>query len=137
MHAQGKDRKNRTNVVALVQVCAIAAAAGFAPLSAAQTVTPGKYVGSYIQDTQPPYRNVGVVLTIARVESEKVQGAASVTGGYCPGLWTMEGTADGTKLMLKSIKGPERLGCSFNIDGDIRGDVIQANVEGNRFQLKK
>jgi hypothetical protein len=137
MNAGRKEQGSRTKGASLVRVCAIAAAASFAPVSLAQTVTAGKYVGSYVQDTQPPYRNVGVVLTIARVESEKVQGAASVTGGYCPGLWTVEGSADGTKLMLKSIKGPERLGCSFNLDGDVRGDVIQANVEGNRFQLKK
>ena len=137
MNKGTKGQGNKTNVLSGTLMCALAAAACCSPAAYAQTVTPGKYVGSYVQNTQPPYRNVGVILTIARVENQKVQGAAAVTGGYCPGEWTMEGTAEGSKLMLKSVKGPARQGCSFDLSGDVKGDIIEANVEGNAFRLKK
>lgn len=119
----------------------VALTAGLADV-AAQSISPGKYSGTmtYVGGNGRT-RTDGVAIEIDKVEGASVKGRATRNvSGFCRGEVPVEGTLDGDKLTLQSVKGAAevREGCGFNWEFKVEGQKLDGkSASGASLQLAK
>jgi hypothetical protein len=124
------------------KLIAVAALAVGLAAASAQNIAPGKYSGTmtYVGGGGKT-RTDGVEIKIDKVEGGAVQGTATrLVSGFCRGEVPVEGTIDGDKLTLRTVKGAAEVkeGCGFSWELKVDGQKLEGkSASGTSLQLSK